>query len=297
MQLSTCSDKKYLPGLKALLQSILSHKTDPSPWTVHVIYSGISSSTRKNIQAWTKGKLDIQWLPIRVATLKKYPACVHTRQMAYAKIHLLEMIPGVDKLLWIDADTLVLKDLRLLWDTDMKGACLAAAQDTRLPWMPLGMPYAKNIGNTQNHKYFNSGVMLIDFTRFERTDFMKEAKRFIAEHSKDIQYCDQDVFNAFFYERWAELDPRWNRQSSHDSFPEAYIAHYTHSRKPWSYYSKHQDKKLFFDYLDQTPWKGWRPSVPWRIVLKEKLPTFYKLFKSSVFLLIPVSLGRFTGLP
>jgi lipopolysaccharide biosynthesis glycosyltransferase len=40
------------------------------------------------------------------------------------------------------------------------------------------------------------------------------------------------------------------------------IIHYTTEFKPWHYHSNHPLRDSFFEELDKTAWRGWRPPRP-----------------------------------
>jgi lipopolysaccharide biosynthesis glycosyltransferase len=109
-----------------------------------------------------------------------------------------------------------------------------------------------------------------------------------------IRWYDQDGLNAILADKWAELDPRWNRtpqiysySSWEDSpFQEAefrslisspYVVHFaTTGRKPWNDL-KYPDGDIFYKYLDMTAWAGWR-YTRWRS-LQHRILISWRKFK------------------
>ena len=79
-------------------------------------------------------------------------------------------------------------------------------------------------------------------------------------------FWDQEGLNAVLCGRWGELDPRWNQASRTGESaptaqrPEPWIVHFTGTLKPWLLPEPATGPRaLFYRYLDQTPWAGWRP--------------------------------------
>ncbi len=83
--------------------------------------------------------------------------------------------------------------------------------------------------------------------------------------------------NVVLAGRWGTLDPRWNQGSHVYGYPtgdrspydqatferlrsDPFIVHFTTRYKPWVASCRHPLRKLFFEYVDQTDWAGWRPS-------------------------------------
>ena len=96
---------------------------------------------------------------------------------------MIEILP-VERILYLDADTLVRKSLKTLWDVDLGGKCLAAAPD-------IGFPMG--LDETRRSPYFDSGVMLMDVAK-ARLD-MKELRKLVSQ-MKNAKYKDQDALNA-----------------------------------------------------------------------------------------------------
>ena len=64
-------------------------------------------------------------------------------------------------------------------------------------------------------KYFNSGIMIIDFEPWRKQNISKKVIDFINENSSEdfLVFHDQDALNAILYDQWHELHPRWNAQT------------------------------------------------------------------------------------
>ena len=81
--------------------------------------------------------------------------------------------------------------------------------------------------------------------------------------------------NAILAGRWLPLESTWNHMVSSgglyrefselihlnafDEFDDTGVVHFLTAHKPWQADYDHPAKDLFFHYLDQTPWTGWRP--------------------------------------
>ncbi len=85
-------------------------------------------------------------------------------------------IPG--KLLYLDADIMFNRDIRLLWDTDLTGAEYAAARDH----------YGKYLINPN---YINAGVVLFNMELARQTGLFKKARWWIRH--KKLTFADQSA--------------------------------------------------------------------------------------------------------
>lgn len=83
-----------------------------------------------------------------------------------------------DKLLYLDADIMFNRDIKLLWDTDLTGYEYAAARDH----------YGKYLINPN---YINAGVILFNMKFSRQTGLFKKARRWIKR--KKLTFADQSA--------------------------------------------------------------------------------------------------------
>ena len=121
----------------------------------------------------------------------------------------LEKMASADtkRVLYLDSDVIVLRDLRELWDVDLRGAPLAAiaepegdANAFRHQW---GLPEC-NLG------YFNAGVLFIDLERVRAERLFTAAIDFVERMQP--RFSDQDGLNYALWGRWHPLPIVWNVQ-------------------------------------------------------------------------------------
>lgn len=127
--------------------------------------------------------------------------CVAT-PAALLKFSLGELLPDLDKVLYLDGDILVRGDLSALFDIDLGDRLLAAAPDTGV--LSFHRPVHEEVAT-----YFNSGVMLMNLARMREEGCRSKlvsAKRSDGERA----LMDQDVFNRVCDGRVALLPVRWN---------------------------------------------------------------------------------------
>jgi lipopolysaccharide biosynthesis glycosyltransferase len=116
----------------------------------------------------------------------------------YMRLRLASLLPDVETVLYLDADTVTLASLSPLLETDFAGHGVAAVQDHL--W--------RNGPDSTNAGYFNTGVMLIDLRRWRDRQIGSRAEKYVESHH--CRFWDQDALNAVLFDDWLELDPEWN---------------------------------------------------------------------------------------
>ena len=277
------ADRRYAMPLAVMLKSLETNLAPASRATVYVLDGGIGRRNKARLLAGLgPGRLDIRWLPPphrdQVAGL---PVFGHAQISVYYRILIPSLLPvGHRKVIYLDADLLVLGDISRLWNIPLDGKPLLAAPqgDTRLS-SPDGLSGYQEWGLPADARYLNSGVLVFDLDQWRQENFAAAILDFLRKHREHVRFWDQDGINAVLAGRWGELEREWNvivdcflpdeKTAPPDQTPErlkqrAAIVHFASATKPWNYYVDHPARELFYEYLDRTAWAGWQPRTPLR---------------------------------
>lgn len=184
------------------------------------------------------------------------------------------MIPqSVQKLLYIDCDTIICSSLEVLVDYDMHGKMLGMVLDA----------YARLIKLPQykQYSYYNAGVILFDCNRWRKEQWGGHIIRFVNKKGVRYAHPDQDIYNIIFKDEIFRLPVKFNFQPVHKIYPEKlyfkYLAekeYYTEKEiqeareqpciihmirvlgeNPWYNNNCHPDKERFIYYKKKSYWK------------------------------------------
>jgi len=123
------------------------------------------------------------------------------------RFFLPELLPDVDRVLYVDADTLVCSSLLPLWRTDIEGHWLAAVTNV---FQPNHRARPKSLGLPSRDVYFNSGVLLMNLAEMRRDGITEQLVQIVIERGGEFEWPDQDALNLVLGERRLRLHPRWN---------------------------------------------------------------------------------------
>lgn len=188
-------DESFVTPLVASIHSLLSVSTGRI--TIYVLDCGLSEEGKQAIvdaAPCSKEEVTFIFLNLPADSLAK------EKGAAWARIDLISAIPA-ERLLYLDADTLILRDIQELWKTDLRGKALGAAVD-------VGYPHGyEEIGEGS---YFNSGVLLMDLANLRTR--LPEIKRLARGGVHRGRFADQDALNIHFRGEWHEFPLTWNAQ-------------------------------------------------------------------------------------
>lgn len=145
--------------------------------------------------------------------------------------------------------------------------CILAAPDPFVPYVSslAGLQDYKKLGIPANNKYFNSGVMVINLEKWRSENVSATVIEYLNKNQEFILFWDQEGLNAVLSNKWREIESKWNHLVTQedlcdDLLNSVYIIHFASHTKPWHSSYKLPAKDLFFQYLDMTPWSGWKPT-------------------------------------
>lgn len=164
--------------------------------------------------------------------------------MTYARI-LLPSLLQVPRVIYLDTDLLVGKDICELWNVDVSDHPVAAAVDqyiqtTAADW-PLPAP-------APDEPYFNGGAMSVNLDYWRAHRIQEQTLRLITAEPKRFTWWDQTALNALFRGRFRVIDPSWNTfADEHMDFGSdaRTVIHYVGAAKPWTRYRRGNDHHVW----------------------------------------------------
>lgn len=173
--------------------------------------------------------------------VKTLPASKRFPPIVYTRLLLDRLLPAeVERLIYLDCDTLVRKPIEALYELDLQGKTLGAVAD---PYHD-GLKAGRDIREQQSpfdtaEPYFNSGVLLIDRRKLGAVDIPAKLAELDRDGLLAKLFFDQDILNYIFRGDWRELDWRFNvmmPRPAHETMGPA-ILHYTMFKHPWNLFS------------------------------------------------------------
>lgn len=123
---------------------------------------------------------------------------------AWFRIKLPDLCKNLDKILYLDCDTLVRGNLDELFSLDLTGKYLAGVKDV---W---GVSkYVKRLG-MKSGVYVNSGMLLFNCDYCRKEHFFDKVVDFAKNNAKIIEFCDQDSINKVVDEHKLVISPKYN---------------------------------------------------------------------------------------
>ena len=205
------SDARGIIPLSVAIWSLLEQAAEGTVYQVNVLSDGIPEAAQDFVRqlAERKGKRhSLRFFDLEKVIPEDLGVTGAIPRATWARLFLGRMLPDVDRVLYLDIDTMCCTDLSALYETDMKGAAVAGVlEEESHPTSSfnerLGIPLSCP-------GYINAGVMLMDLTCFRRENLDVKCLEFYENHREACYALDQDSINGALYSRILPLHPRWN---------------------------------------------------------------------------------------
>ena len=269
-QIACAARRDYLPHTATMLCSLLMNS---GPADVHLLIGGDvredETAALEAMVAERGGSLAVHRLdPVAsgIAHLRSFDALPTSHWYRV----LLPEILGLERVLYLDGDLIVLDRLDELFQIDL-GSDLLAAVTNPFPDNSSAALLCEALG-IEPAQYFNSGVMVLDLAGLRRANAPRRVVEFAEANADLLVLPEQDAMNALMAERRLPLPPRWNAMHgvrrhawSRELFGAAAVAeaierpaivHFEGSgpNKPWHPEAAAADRRLYESYRRHTPW-------------------------------------------
>lgn len=312
--LYTLNDK-FVPQVAAGICSVCENNKKAKEITFYIFSSGITSNNKKILKTIVEKKYNRKINIIELEEIENY-FDFEFDTSGWNKIVLARLLIGkilpkkVERVLYLDGDTIVRGNLEKLWNIDLKGNVLGMSIE------PTINKERKKILNLEKYPYYNAGVLLVDLKKWRKDRTEKKILDFYKLHNGNLFANDQDAINGSLKDEIYTISPKYNfynifyqynykfmtklmypvkyisKKVYDDACNEPIIIHYLGEERPWRAGNTHKYKKDYKKYLNMTPYantedeKGWRLYfICWKLfnVITKPFPMFrYKLIDNLI---------------
>ena len=262
---------KYEIGAGVAIYSILKNADYQDWYSFHILSANISDDFKEKIETLKSQKrFDIEYIDMPTYLGKN---ALNTEQNpTFYRYYLPDLLPNINKVLWLDADVLVYRSLRPLYQTNIQKYYVAGVEDAN------SCNYASLI---DMEKIFNAGILLFNLDKMRQDGMMKTVLKtdWDLENAGKRKQYDQTVLNVAFKDNIKWLPPKYNffhhsllTNNIHSQYnmmcnsfksdeitqnwKDIVIMHYVYA-KPWLIGPKFSNWIDFFRYLAESPWNGY----------------------------------------
>jgi len=245
-------DNNYAKYAGVVIASILHNANIDTLLSFFVLDGGISEQHKQEILTLKSIKdCEINFVLINendFEDYKKVKTHGYITLATYYRLKLPSLLPSVDRVIYLDCDTVVNADLSELFNVEMPTECFAGAHDIDKKTVKV------------NPTYVNAGVLVMDLKNMRAQNLEEVFLSWTRENIDTIKCGDQTIINEVCKGNIKVVDDTWNLQTSDFMNRSSYlkspnIIHYVAKNKPWNKVSLCYFKNNYIKYLQLTPWK------------------------------------------
>lgn len=184
-------DDRYAPYVRVVLKSI-GENNRTGLICIHLLTNSISYRNRNCLQQIV-GEYPNLSIQIHNVDCRKLQGIKESRWpiSAWFRIFLPSLLSDVTRVLYLDADTLVLSELDELFTIDMTEKAIAAVLDP----MTFEKKTFSRCNYDPNKLYVCAGVMMMNLDYWREHGLTEKIIEWSIEHEDEIEYADQDAIN------------------------------------------------------------------------------------------------------
>ena len=287
MDIVMATDNNYVYPTLVSMTSIVENKKEDSYPKFHLMLSGsISDENKQRFEKFEKiyGNQNCSVELIDMKDKFKNIPSGRCATPTYYRLLIPSILPNCEKILYLDGDTTIIKDLQDLYNIDISDYYVAGCIDFDTCLLRPG--YEKNLNVPDRNQYINAGVLLLNVKNMRKDNIGKKMEG-LAPYVKKRKLIlqDQDIINSICYGKIKLINPKYNvmthqfrkynsdlskiKQQLNDlqiSYNDPTIIHYT-GGKPW----KNPNCKKY------DVWDKYRKKVEDNFYEKKKFNGKYKL--------------------
>lgn len=265
------ANAKYAPYIAVTITSIIKNSSSLRNYKFYVLYTELPSTTILRLEDISGVNYETKCVNAQDFCREgMYPSAYFSVEMYY-RIMIPEIFPQYDKVLYLDCDIVVLRDISELYDADVSDYLIGGIRNMMHEKMKKYILFSLEV---DTGKYINSGVILFNCERCRKENFTENAFKLLIKR-QDFRYPDQDLINIMCIGKILYLDPRWN-----------FTWHYRHLQESsnMELHLSEEDMQKFLEY-EQNPYliHYTGETKPWDNVNKYLSDYFWKYAKDSNF--------------
>lgn len=255
----------FVKYISACIMSIIDTSNRDKNYKIFILHSGISKENAEVLESMVREVnnfaidfIDCSW----IYSDFKLNEHMHFTRETYYRFAIPQIFQDFEKVIYLDGDTIVKRDIADLLYIDMQDKAIAGVRDyifegmctRKIPcfqdiYHGTADEYAKNYLKVNPCEYIQAGVLLFNINKIRINALDKKLFQYF---DRPYWFVDQDILNIVFDGEKFFLDTRWNVANGNgnlDGFycelparlsekyfkalSDPWIIHYAGERKPW----------------------------------------------------------------
>ncbi len=195
MNLLFCIDKGYLSLLLCCIFSI-ARSGGADKYDAYILHSDLEQKDIADIRAGIPNTVTPHFLEVNPDKFSGFPESDrYPKQIYYRLIAPLILPKTLDRILYLDADTVTINPLVKLYEMDFESNYYVACTHTGKILTKFNQV---RLGNSEERPYINTGVLLINLPAIRERINLADIQEFVSTKGPTLVLPDQDILTALY---------------------------------------------------------------------------------------------------
>lgn len=204
IHLTTLTDSNFLVPTIVMLTSVKENMRKDAMCCFHVFHSDLISWEIKKIKELETPSFIVDVNQLKNNQFSNLPNCGRHGQATLMRLNLPDLLPELDRVLYLDGDVMVLQDLQELYNTPLGDCLIAGVRDY------VGLYNIPHFEKFPGSVYINAGVMVMDLDRMRKEHIIAKFQEDAKIVTQFWKHPDQDLINYTCSHRIKPLPPKYN---------------------------------------------------------------------------------------
>ena len=284
----SCNDK-YISQTGISMISLFENNKDAEDICVYLISKDVSQANGSQLKAiaeqyhrdFREVKFDDIAYDLKLSNTGRHIDTIYTKVF-------FSRIEGVNKMIYLDSDTVVVGSLKELWEDDLDGVYMGVVET-------LPTKFYKELGLPKGHRFFNDGMAICNVAYCREHNLIKKVLKVVEDFNGNPPTLSEGALNKVCYGKvkyislkynlmagllyMCRLDAaymsrvlHYNEEDLRESCEHPIVIHYLTAfyNRPWFNNCSHPYKEEYYKYKALSPWVD-DPLKENKLPLKTKL--------------------------
>lgn len=217
-------------------------------YAAYILHSDLDEDTQATIQAYVGDCMQCSFISVDPALFDGFPETSRYPKQIYYRLAAPLFLPkDLERILYLDVDTVIINPLKELYEMDFEDAYYIACTHTQ---RALSLFNQTRLGVEEDVPYVNTGVMVLNLPALRENLRMEDIRDFANAKKKVFILPDQDIITGLYGSkikladtmrynlsdrilRFYNADPRHEKVDLDWVRKNTSVIHYCGKNKPW----------------------------------------------------------------
>lgn len=191
VKIAFITDNNYILPVRTAINSIAANKNKQTKIEIYVIGVDLTYTSNQKLAKASRKNVQVNIVNISGDELKGLPGGARDNPTVSradnAKFFMASILDNIDKIIYLDGDVIILKDLSEMFNTDIESYYAAVVDDWQSGW-----------ADKTQKRYFNNGIMLLNLKKMREDNLENKLIKFKINDTVK-RFVTQDAFNTVMY--------------------------------------------------------------------------------------------------